>query len=159
MLNVQRIDRMLFSRSKHSSLSTSVWRRGWAFEVARTETARAPTEGASPLVCFPRRGHIPRDPPCSNPTLGTFMLSHTLTPTLCASRFTSSVGGEGGIRTHGPIAGTHAFQACRFDHSRTSPRRFSRGGILTRGLMTGKVSASAPYSNPSRFFRRLSVAK
>ena len=50
-------------------------------------------------------------------------------------------GGEGGIRTHGPIAGTHAFQACRFDHSRTSPHRFSQGGILTRGLMTGKVTA------------------
>jgi hypothetical protein len=56
---------------------------------------------------------------------------------------TSLSGGEGGIRTHGPIAGTHAFQACRFDHSRTSPNRFSRGGILTRGLMTGKVTASA----------------
>src|SRR5713101_5636333 len=124
-----------------------------------------------------------------------------------ASRLTSSFGGEGGIRTHGPIAGTHAFQACRFDHSRTSPHRFSRGGILTRGLMTGKVTASAhlrginpglpsytakkarggvamrtliglgilvvllvtaiilsastfsPFSNSSRFFRRLSVAE
>src|SRR6476659_8902858 len=31
-------------------------------------------------------------------------------------------GGEGGIRTHGPVAETHAFQACRFVHSRTSPR-------------------------------------
>ena len=55
----------------------------------------------------------------------------------------ASDGGEGGIRTHGPIAGTHAFQACRFDHSRTSPHRFSRGGILTCGLMTGKVTTSA----------------
>ena len=52
----------------------------------------------------------------------------------------ASDGGEGGIRTHGPIAGTHAFQACRFDHSRTSPRRFSQGGILTRGLMTSKMT-------------------
>ena len=52
-------------------------------------------------------------------------------------------GGEGGIRTHGPIAGTHAFQACRFDHSRTSPRRFSQGGILTRGLMTSKMTVRA----------------
>ena len=32
------------------------------------------------------------------------------------------VGGEGGIRTHGRVAPTHAFQACRFVHSRTSPR-------------------------------------
>jgi hypothetical protein len=33
-------------------------------------------------------------------------------------------GGEGGIRTHGPVAETHAFQACRFVHSRTSPQQF-----------------------------------
>ena len=143
-----------------------MWRRGWAFDVALSEAARTPTEGASPLVGSPRGGHIPRDPPCSNPTLGAFMLP-TLSPlTLHASRFTSSYGGEGGIRTHGPIAGTHAFQACRFDHSRTSPHRFSRGGILTCGLMTGKVTAImlaastvSPYSNPSRFFFRLSVAE
>ncbi len=31
-------------------------------------------------------------------------------------------GGEGGIRTHGRVAPTHAFQACRFGHSRTSPQ-------------------------------------
>ena len=31
-------------------------------------------------------------------------------------------GGEGGIRTHGRVTPTHAFQACRFGHSRTSPR-------------------------------------
>ena len=30
-------------------------------------------------------------------------------------------GGEGGIRTHGTIAGTRAFQARRIGHSRTSP--------------------------------------
>jgi hypothetical protein len=30
-------------------------------------------------------------------------------------------GGEGGIRTHGPIARPHAFQACSFSHSDTSP--------------------------------------
>ncbi len=50
------------------------------------------------------------------------MLSYTLAP--YASLLTFHIlryGGEGGIRTHGPIAGTHAFQACRFDHSRTSP--------------------------------------
>ena len=40
---------------------------GWAFEVALG--ARAPTEGASPLVS-PRAGEpLPRDPPRSNPTL------------------------------------------------------------------------------------------
>ena len=30
-------------------------------------------------------------------------------------------GGWGGIRTHGTVSGTHAFQACPFDHSGTHP--------------------------------------
>ncbi len=30
-------------------------------------------------------------------------------------------GGEGGIRTHGSLAATHAFQACLLGHSSTSP--------------------------------------
>ena len=30
--------------------------------------------------------------------------------------------GEGGIRTHGTVSSTHAFQACSFSHSDTSPR-------------------------------------
>ena len=51
-------------------------------------------------------------------------------------------GGEGGIRTHGPVAGTHAFQACRFVHSRTSPHReVQRDGILACMSVTGKVTA------------------
>lgn len=31
------------------------------------------------------------------------------------------VGGETGIRTQGTLSGTHAFQACSFDHSDISP--------------------------------------
>ena len=31
------------------------------------------------------------------------------------------IGGEGGDRTHGPVARTAAFEAARFGHSRTSP--------------------------------------
>ena len=34
----------------------------------------------------------------------------------------SSHGGEGGIRTHGTVAGTRDFQSRRFGHSRTSPQ-------------------------------------
>ena len=30
-------------------------------------------------------------------------------------------GGQGGIRTHGTLTRTHAFQACSFDHSDTCP--------------------------------------
>ena len=35
-------------------------------------------------------------------------------------------GGQGGIRTRGDIAASHAFQACAFDHSATCPK-VSRG--------------------------------
>jgi hypothetical protein len=37
-------------------------------------------------------------------------------------------GGEGGIRTHGAREGTHALQACTFDHSVTSPLRVRGNG-------------------------------
>ena len=147
-----------------------MWRRGLAFDVALAESARTPTEGArsgrltnspasanvtlviprvaDPLVGPPRGGHIPRDPPVRIPPSDLSYSNIALSPlTLHASRFKSSCGGEGGIRTHGPIAGTHAFQACRFDHSRTSPYRFSRGGILTCGLVTGKVTSHAHRHN------------
>ena len=36
---------------------------------------------------------------------------------------TQSGGGEGGIRTPGKVAPTHAFQACSLNHSDTSPGR------------------------------------
>ncbi len=35
-------------------------------------------------------------------------------------------GGQGGIRTRGDIAASHAFQACAFDHSATCPRLYHR---------------------------------
>ena len=60
---------------------------------------------------------------------------------ICFSKY----GGEGGIRTHGPVAGTHAFQACRFVHSRTSPHREGKGNILACVFMTGKVTGSCCY--------------
>ncbi len=37
---------------------------------------------------------------------------------LCIKRLN---GGESGIRTHGTLSGTHAFQACAFNHSAISP--------------------------------------
>ena len=33
------------------------------------------------------------------------------------------IGGEGGDRTHGPVARTAVFETARFGHSRTSPSR------------------------------------
>lgn len=37
----------------------------------------------------------------------------------------AKAGGEDGIRTHGTVAGTRAFQARRIGHSRTSPRQIN----------------------------------
>ena len=74
---------------------------------SRAETARAPTEGASPLVCSPRRGHIPRDPPCSNPTLGAFMLSHTLTPYASRLYMAERVGFEPTVPLLGRMLSKH----------------------------------------------------
>ena len=73
------------------------------FEVARAETARAPTEGASPLVSSPRGGHIPRDPPVRIPP-SELSFSPTFLPlTFHASRFTSCMwrrGWDSNPRSH-----------------------------------------------------------
>ena len=37
------------------------------------------------------------------------------------SGLTRRIGGESGIRTHGRVSPTHAFQACSFNHSDISP--------------------------------------
>ena len=55
---------------------------------------------------------------------------------LCCKRFGASwerlgslAGGESGIRTHGTVSRTHAFQACALSHSAISPEGLSgRGG-------------------------------
>ena len=39
-------------------------------------------------------------------------------------------GGENGIRTHERIAPLHAFQACAFNHSATSPKLHNRMYII-----------------------------
>ena len=36
-------------------------------------------------------------------------------------------GGEGGIRTHGTLAGTTVFETAPIDHSGTSPQRSKQG--------------------------------
>jgi hypothetical protein len=51
-------------------------------------------------------------------------------------------GGEGGIRTHGTVAGTRDFQSRRFGHSRTSPQGWfweAEGSALLNTLFRGKV--------------------
>ncbi len=86
--------------------------------------AHAPTRGPGPLVpslCsgHPMKGKHPLQNPCSNPILYFGRPSSSL-----KRIFTDSYqarGGEDGIRTHGTVAGTRAFQARRIGHSRTSP--------------------------------------
>ena len=47
-----------------------------------------------------------------------------------------ATGGESGIRTHGRVSPTHAFQACSFNHSDISPREWNQQfnviGIVTK---------------------------
>src|SRR4051812_11169673 len=42
-------------------------------------------------------------------------------PATRSSARLAKAGGESGIRTHGRVSSTHAFQACSFNHSDISP--------------------------------------
>ena len=54
-------------------------------------------------------------------------------------------GGESGIRTHGRVSPTHAFQACSFNHSDISPIEWNQQFIANRSFsrMTANQRASA----------------
>jgi hypothetical protein len=144
--------------SSNSELSTSLSGGEGGHSKSRALKQRSLLQRGPAPSYTPHAGDTSPAIPLVRIPLSGLSCSPTLSPlTLHASRFTSSSGGEGGIRTHGPIAGTHAFQACRFVHSRTSPHRFLRGGILTCGLMTGKVKEQphrvtlgpqSPWSSP-----------
>ncbi len=66
----------------------------------------------------------------------------------------TAVGGEGGIRTRGTVTRTHAFQACSFGHSDTSPRglpQFTvRSSPATSGGEGGIAGAPPIGSHPYR---------
>ena len=47
-------------------------------------------------------------------------------------------GGESGIRTHDRVAPIHAFQACAFNHSATSPARCAKARIYTERVRRRK---------------------
>ncbi len=55
------------------------------------------------------------------------------------------IGGESGIRTHGRVSPTHAFQACSFNHSDISP-------LWNQRLASGQTS---DYRTPSAKFMPL----
>src|SRR3954452_16703555 len=51
----------------------------------------------------------------------------------------SNIGGEGGIRTHGPVARSTVFETVPFNHSGTSPvftNHGGEGGIRTHGRVS-----------------------
>jgi hypothetical protein len=48
-------------------------------------------------------------------------------------------GGEGGIRTPDTLSGMAAFEAARFNRSRTSPRRFLAKSLNWNGLQTARL--------------------
>ena len=60
------------------------------------------------------------------------------------------IGGEGGDRTHGPVARTAVFETARFGHSRTSPR--SRARELTLGSVIFQ-SVFFSLEEPARIIR------
>ncbi len=86
-------------------------------------TARSSSDGAQVDLRHLRRFAYR----CSLPGLAGFTRSQC---TGLGPRKMRSVrrGGESGIRTHGTVSRTHAFQACTFSHSVISPRRNARAG-------------------------------
>jgi hypothetical protein len=46
-------------------------------------------------------------------------------PRTVAELYEWQIGGESGIRTHGTVSRTHAFQACALSHSAISPEALS----------------------------------
>ena len=69
---------------------------------------------------------------------------HTLSHSTCSSRGPKvGIGGESGIRTHGRVSPTHAFQACAFNHSAISPFRINHLRAVWNSV------AQNPPSNPA----------
>ena len=62
--------------------------------------------------------------------------------------FVGASGGEGGIRTHGTLAGSTVFETAPFDHSGTSPRfwvvrrGFRGAGVEAQGVLSKKAQVS-----------------
>ena len=61
-----------------------------------------------------------------------------------------SIGGEGGIRTHGTLTGTTVFETARFNHSRTSPH------VVEHCVCREKTIVASAYIQPQGYrLRRL----
>ena len=58
--------------------------------------------------------------PCRNAALARAIIPYVTRADLLRAG-QSAAGGESGIRTHGTVSRTHAFQACALSHSAISP--------------------------------------
>ena len=70
-------------------------------------------------------------------------------------------GGEGGIRTHGTVSRTLAFEASTFNRSVTSPRRLllnRNRGLCWRAIGRDQLGAS-DFANGTRFPRPLATRR
>ena len=98
--------------------ASSVWRK--RVGIRSRVRWNAPTEGASPLVGSPRRGHIPFGTPVRIPHPVHLFCVRRRHSTVMGT-VVGAFGGEGGIRTHGRVTPTAVFETARFGRSRTSP--------------------------------------
>ena len=73
------------------------------------------------------------------------------------TRSAGLAGGEGGIRTHETVARLHAFQACAFDHSATSPAQAREPSRRARPVKLQQ--RLRPMTAPSVDFPRPTLAK
>src|SRR5262249_54562733 len=108
---------------------------------SRARSARAPTEGASPLVCSPRRGYSPANPPVRIPPspFHLFPLAFQLSAqssALFAVCMAARVGFEPTVPLPGRMLSKHV------DSSTLAPLRTNTPdrGILARDLGTSKAS-------------------
>ena len=65
----------------------------------------------------------------------------------------AKIGGEGGDRTHGPVARTAVFETARFGHSRTSPRgrpERRQENVWGRSIVA-TINCEAAYSGECNF--------
>ena len=77
-------------------------------------------------------------------------LRYDLLP-MCPGWTNGHAGGEGGIRTHGTLSRTHAFQACALNHSATSPWSVlltGGGAFSSERVGRGSAAGSAGLRSP-----------
>ncbi len=139
---------MILLRHHNSSLSRSLLRgtqREQVYEEQRIEQFSLKLQASSDFSKFRSLAHGIHDRLITHCQLSLNSLA------LLHMRLNDS-GGQGGIRTHGDLSATHAFQACSFDHSDTCPvvlqhSSEQRGRKLLSKISTGNGNLRKYSSN------------